>query len=70
MAKKKKATRGRMSREKGTKKCTGDMAGSTLVITGPSAEELRPTEEMQQELKCMTNWEKRSAERDWVIGRP
>ena len=42
------------------------------VITSPSAEELRPSNEMRAELQRLLDWEKRCIrpEYDWSVGEP
>ena len=40
------------------------------IIAQPSADDLRPSEEAQEEQRALLTWEKRSKEKDWVVGRP
>lgn len=59
--------------KKGEKKNNSGAAGSrgrAVRVTGPSLKDLRPTDESRQELQRLLNWEKRSEQRDWVVGRP
>jgi hypothetical protein len=58
--------------KKGSKKQLGlvSSANVAVILTCPSARDLRPTTEVRQQLQRRLNWEKQSAERDWVVGRP
>jgi len=40
------------------------------IVSQPSAEDLRPTEEQREEQRILLRWEKRAGETDWVVGRP
>lgn len=41
-----------------------------VIISEPSQEELRPSEEARKEMQRLISWEKRSEKRDWIVGRP
>ncbi len=52
------------------KRRAGRKGAVPKIIAEPSDEELRPSEEERQEVEHLLGWEKRSKERDWVVGRP
>lgn|GEM_PF-5953327 len=41
-----------------------------IIITGPSTDDLRPTQEQIREQEHLRNWEKYSKQDDWVVGEP
>ena len=59
-----------MSPECGAKdKAKNENKGAHIKITR-EPEELRPTDNTRVELRQLLKWERRSEERDWVIGCP
>ena len=41
-----------------------------IIISQPSAEDLKPTLEQLAEQRALKRWEERSREFDWVVGEP